>query len=611
MTGTQQYAGPVLLFPGQGGFDGVALSRAAHGYPQVRAVFAQIDSVTRQIHGRDLSTALFRDTPVELTELLKDEPWLSQLAIYGAGLAAHRVLTEHGVQPSALVGHSLGEITALVAAGGYSVEDGARIVLRRTAAIAGGDAGTGVMVALTASPARARHLIALVEDDRLAVATENHAAQTVLSGPREAIDQVKAIAEQLRIGCAELDAAFAFHNPMLASAAPDFAAAVRDLPRGPLSVPVYSPILQRFYDQDESLADRLADHFTLPVRFSSAIALLHERGASTFVEAGGRATLTSLVPKVLGSLDDLTALSTLSVGRANTLRLPDTLAELRRAGLAAGEELESLRQYLAPELTAAEFSTFWTTTGHEITALVNQRLSDFRTASREDAAGTAETGAQPAAGVAAVAGAAGAAGLPGRDEVFATVRGLYAQALEYPEEVFTPGVLLEAELGVDSVKQVELLSRASEHFGLPPRGADFRLADYETLDKIADLVHGELGTVSGAVRAGTAEAGAQPAAGVAGAAGLPGRDEVFATVRGLYAQALEYPEEVFTPGVLLEAELGVDSVKQVELLSRASEHFGLPPRGADFRLADYETLDKIADLIHRELSGHRLQGAAA
>ncbi|MEU3659983.1 hypothetical protein AB0E77_09490 [Streptomyces sp. NPDC032940] len=55
----------------------------------------------------------------------------------------------------------------------------------------------------------------------------------------------------------------------------------------------------------------------------------------------------------------------------------------------------------------------------------------------------------------------------------------------------------------------------------------------------------------------------------------------------------------------------MDSVKQVELLSRASEHFGLPPRGADFRLADYETLDKIADLIHHELSGHRLQGASA
>ncbi|WP_051905110.1 type I polyketide synthase [Streptomyces bicolor] len=408
MPGTQQYAGPVLLFPGQGGFDGVALTRAADGYPQVRAVFERIDTVTRQIHGRELSATLFRDTPVELTDLLRDEPWVSQLAIYGSGLAAHRVLTEHGVRPCALVGHSLGEITALVAAGGYSVEDGARIVLRRTAAIAGLDGGSGAMVALAAAPSRARHLIALVENDRLAVATENHATQTVLSGPREAIGQVKAIAEQLRIGCAELDAAFAFHNPSLASVAPDFAAAVRDLPRGPLSVPVYSPILQRFYDPDESLGDRLADHFTLPVRFSSAVTLLHEHGACVFVEAGGRATLTSLVPKVLGGPDDVTSLSTLSVGRGNTLRLADTLAELRRAGLSAGDGLDSLRQYLAPELTAAEFSTFWTTTGHEITALVSRRLSDFRTAPQNEPAGTAE----PVAGVGALRAGAARCGLP-------------------------------------------------------------------------------------------------------------------------------------------------------------------------------------------------------
>ncbi|WP_344015285.1 acyltransferase domain-containing protein, partial [Streptomyces thermospinosisporus] len=436
MPGRQQYAGPVLLFPGQGGFDGLALTRAADGYPQVRAVFERIDTVTRQTHGRELSATIFRDTPPEPADLIKDEPWVSQLAIYGAGLAAHRVLAEHGVQPSALVGHSLGEITALVAAGGYSVEDGARIVLSRTAAIARLETARGAMVALAAAPSRARHLIALVENHRLAVASENHAAQTVLSGPRGAIDQVKAIAAQLGIGCAELDAAFAFHNPSLASAAPDFAAAVRDLPRGTLSVPVYSPILQRFYDQDESFGDRLADHFTLPVRFSSALTLLHDHGARVFVEAGGRAALSSLVPKILGHSDDLVSLSTLSLGPGSTLRLADTLAELRRAGLSAGDGLDSLRQYLAPELSAAEFSTFWTTTGHEITALISRRLSDFRSAPHDEPAGTAEPGGKDSAPVAPDGGVRPVvAGVPGREEVWVALRGLYAQALEYPEEV--------------------------------------------------------------------------------------------------------------------------------------------------------------------------------
>ncbi|MGW6950568.1 acyl carrier protein, partial [Streptomyces xanthophaeus] len=159
---------------------------------------------------------------------------------------------------------------------------------------------------------------------------------------------------------------------------------------------------------------------------------------------------------------------------------------------------------------------------------------------------------------------------------------------------------------VDSVKQVELLSRASTHYGLPARASDFRLGDYETLDKIAGLITDELGSL-----AGPAEAAPAPAPAAAPAASAPAEEEVFAVLRTLYAQALEYPEEVFTPDALLEAELGVDSVKQVELLSRASTHYGLPARASDFRLGDYETLDKIAGLITDEVGRLQLDGAAA
>ncbi|MDH6538107.1 acyltransferase domain-containing protein [Streptomyces sp. SPB4] len=621
MSTTQPASGPVLLFPGQGGYDGVAFNRAARENPQIRAVFELIDPVTQEVCGRRLTDVLFREPPVELAQLLKDEPWVSQLAIYGTGLAAHRVLTDHGVRPSVLVGHSLGEITALVAAGAYSVEDGARIVLRRTSAIAGRDAGQGAMIALAASAARSRNLVALLENDALAVATENHDAQTVLSGPREAIAQVKAVAEQLGIGFADLDASFAFHNPTLAGAAPGFAAYVRGLPQLPLSVPVYSPITGRFYEDGESVADRLADHFTRPVRFATAVRFLHGRGERTFVEAGGRATLTSLVPKaLLGHADDhVTVLSTLSVGRGNALRLPDTLAALRAAGLATHDGLDAVRRHLAPALSPDEFGAFWAQAGREVEDLVNRRLSVFRGPARDTASAPAEptpvlVPVPAEAKIAAPEAArASAAAQPDRAEVFATVRALYAEALEYPEEVFTPEALLEAELGVDSVKQVELLSRASTHYGLPARSSDFRLGDYETLDKIADLIEEELRSLAGSTEPADAPhpAVAAPEAARTAAPAQPDRAEVFATVRALYAEALEYPEEVFTPEALLEAELGVDSVKQVELLSRASTHYGLPARSSDFRLGDYETLDKIADLIDDELGRLQLESTSA
>ncbi|RLU84922.1 hypothetical protein CTZ27_26575 [Streptomyces griseocarneus] len=610
MTTMDTATGPVLLFPGQGGFDGVALERAHQAHPEIRAVFERIDAVTTEMFSRRVSDTLFGAAPVELATLLGDAPWVSQLAIYGAGLAAHQVLTAQGVRPAVLMGHSLGEITALVAAGAYSVEDGARIVIRRTAAIAGRDAGGGAMVALSTTPERAAHLVGLVADPLLAVATENHDLQTVLSGPRGAIAHVRAIAQQLTVGCVDLDAAFAFHNPSLADAAPEFAGFVRGLARQPLAVPVYSPILQRFYEPEEEFADLLADHFTRPVKFSAAVRTLHARGARTFVETGGRATLTSLVPKVLkgGAETDLTVLATLSVGRGNVLRLPATLASLRELGLATGDGLHSLRRHLVPELTEEEFTAFWPSARQDVRDLIGRHVAAFR-ATTAAAAATAK--ATTAAATATTAAAPGQVSVvvPGRDELMAAVRALYAEALEYPEDVFTADALLEAELGVDSVKQVELMSRASKHFGLPVRSSDFRLADYETLGKIVGLIQEELRAASGTAETAVVPEPASAAVPERVSVVVPGRDELMAAVRALYAEALEYPEDVFTADALLEAELGVDSVKQVELMSRASKHFGLPVRSSDFRLADYETLGKIVGLIQEELGA--LAGAAA
>jgi acyl carrier protein len=74
---------------------------------------------------------------------------------------------------------------------------------------------------------------------------------------------------------------------------------------------------------------------------------------------------------------------------------------------------------------------------------------------------------------------------------------------------------------------------------------------------------------------------------------------VLAQLRATYADALEYPEEVFLDDADLEADLGIDSVKQTELLARVAETYALPPLPEDFRLADYTTLSQIADLITR------------
>jgi acyl carrier protein len=71
-------------------------------------------------------------------------------------------------------------------------------------------------------------------------------------------------------------------------------------------------------------------------------------------------------------------------------------------------------------------------------------------------------------------------------------RGRYATALDYSGEVFTEDVELEADVGVDSVKQTELLSQAADRYQLPARPTDFRLSDYSTMGRVADFVFGTL-----------------------------------------------------------------------------------------------------------------------
>ncbi|MFE5160374.1 acyltransferase domain-containing protein [Streptomyces sp. NPDC056697] len=481
-----------FLFPGQGGFDGEALRRAKERHPQIGRVFERLDAVTEELYASRISEVLFGERKADLRDLLDNDPWASQIAIYGAGLAAYEILAAQGATPDVLAGHSLGEITALVAAGAFSVEDGVRIVAQRVAVIERQSGVDGRMVALAAGAERTRKLLELVDEPLLAVATENHDEQTVVSGPATILDRVVAIAGQLDVGAIEIDTPFPFHTPALAPAAPEFAAYVRKLDQHPLNRPVYSPILQRYYEPGDVLAELLAEHFTRPVRFAAAVRHLRESGAEVFVEAGGRAALSKLVAKVTDGAE-LRSLPTLAL-TGGRLALDGTLEALREAGLAAPER-GGLAELLAPSVPSDVFAAYWSEHGHMVLELVRTELDAFRKSTETEPAAGPEPAAEPEAASepAAPAPSASSASEPrpegyDRERLFEELRTLYAEALEYPEDVFEDEVQLEAELGVDSVKQVELLSRVSSRYGLPPRESGFRLATYNTMGKITDFV---------------------------------------------------------------------------------------------------------------------------
>jgi hypothetical protein len=86
----------------------------------------------------------------------------------------------------------------------------------------------------------------------------------------------------------------------------------------------------------------------------------------------------------------------------------------------------------------------------------------------------------------------------GRDRLFSELVGVYAEAMEYPSEVFTETVELEGELGIDSVKQTEILGRIRETYKLPGLPANVRISDFKTMGQIVDLVFANQGKAAGA-----------------------------------------------------------------------------------------------------------------
>ncbi|MBU9610064.1 acyl carrier protein, partial [Burkholderia multivorans] len=97
--------------------------------------------------------------------------------------------------------------------------------------------------------------------------------------------------------------------------------------------------------------------------------------------------------------------------------------------------------------------------------------------------------------------------------------------------------------------------------------------------------------------AGSDAPAAAPAARAAKAAHVP-RERLFAELVDIYAEAMEYPAEVFSETIELEAELGIDSVKQTEIIQRIIARYALPPLPANFRSGDFKAMGQIVDFVY-------------
>ncbi|WP_051713193.1 acyltransferase domain-containing protein [Actinoalloteichus caeruleus] len=438
----------VFLFPGLGAYSPGALRRARRSHPQVDATFQEIDAAAVLAGAPPVSTTLFDGEPRSIRQLLAEPAEVLQLAIFGISVAVHRVLTERGARPHLLVGHSFGEMAALVAAGAFSLADGVTLVCARAAALRPWE-GRGAMTAVGMDRESAGHVPGVLDEPELVVACLNAPRQTVLAGPPTALDRVERLAEVLDVPHARLHLPYASHHPTMRPAVADFVARMADARQLPLQAAVHSPVHGRRYTDDDDLKQALAECLVLPVRFTDTVRSLHSRGYTTYVESGALNTLTRCVEHTVP-------------GVRTTAPLLDP--EEEDAGLRAA--LTSVARPRATPIQAEEEPV----PSHPAPA-GEPEPTDVRPA------------AAPPGLVPPPVGAA-----PDREHLVVELRALYAETLEYPPELLTEDALLEAELGVDSLKQTSLLGRVADRFGLPAGAAELPVWELPTLRHVADHV---------------------------------------------------------------------------------------------------------------------------
>jgi [acyl-carrier-protein] S-malonyltransferase len=248
-------------------------------------------------------------------ELVGDDPFarvdestaFAQPAIFCASLAAWTRVRDR-IDPSAMAGHSLGEITALTAAGAIDELDALKLVVLRGRLMAesGAANGGGTMLAvLKGTPARAA---ALAARHGVTLANDNAPDQVVLSGARQDLEGAGNDARAQGMRALMLDVAGAFHSPQMAGAVGPFRAALAQADFRAPDVPVLScATVAPFTDA----AGELADALVRPVRWRETMGALAARGIHTFVDAGPGRVLAKLAPRCVAGASAASAASLL------------------------------------------------------------------------------------------------------------------------------------------------------------------------------------------------------------------------------------------------------------------------------------------------------------
>src|ERR1700682_601102 len=282
-----------FVFPGQASqYPGMG-KELAEKYPAARAVFDEADKAL----GFSISQMCFAGSEEDLKQTANTQP-----AILTCSVAVHRVLAEKGIAPDFVAGHSLGEYSALVAAGAVKFSDAVQLVRKRGQYMQEAvPAGQGAMAAVMGlSPAVVTDACKRAADGEVcSPANLNSPEQTVVSGHAGAVKRAVEIASQSGAKRAViLPVSAPFHCALMMPAQEKLERDLKKVEFSALRIPVVTNVDADTIESGEAAREALIRQVTMPVRWEESVRMLIDEGVNTFVEMGPGRVLSGLLRQI-------------------------------------------------------------------------------------------------------------------------------------------------------------------------------------------------------------------------------------------------------------------------------------------------------------------------
>ena len=329
-----------FMFPGQGSQYVDMMKDLASKYKVVQDTFDEADRHLINIIGQNLTDTLWSKTGETKEQIAEREEAIrrtemTQPAMLTADIAMMRLLSSFGIKPDVVMGHSLGEYAAAVAAGIFDFENGLKAVCTRGKVMSEIRVEDNGKMASIAAPADQVDPELKRINGYVAVANKNCPTQTVIAGASKAIDDAIVMFTNMGIQAVQIPVSHAFHSEIIRPAMPQYRAFLDTLEFHSPKMPITTNVTAEFYPNDpEKIKDLMVTQIAHSVEWIKQLKTTYDSGVRLFVECGPKRVLSALATNTLSDKKDIRVLASNHPKKGGIVEFNDLFANLISSGIA-------------------------------------------------------------------------------------------------------------------------------------------------------------------------------------------------------------------------------------------------------------------------------------